>query len=96
MSGDSLGHAEESETAPEHRDRGPDEAQLPVADAAAGDPRVDAALRRAAELANTPPSEHVAIYEDVHSTLQEVLADAAGSGAGRFRGPSSTAGDPER
>ena len=43
-----------------------------------GDPRVDAAMQRAAELAGTSPTEHVEIYEDVHRSLQEVLADASG------------------
>ena len=47
--------------------------QVPV------DARVEAALRRAADLATTPPAEHVEIYEDVHRTLQEVLTEA-GSG----------------
>ena len=45
---------------------------------ASGDPRVDAAMQRAAELAGTSPTEHVEIYEDVHRSLQEVLADASG------------------
>ena len=48
--------------------------------AESADPRVDAALRRSADLAATPPVDHVEIYEDVHRTLQEVLADAADSG----------------
>ena len=56
----------------------PTEGTEPVADSA--DPRVDAALRRSADLAATPPADHVEIYEDVHRTLQEVLADAADSG----------------
>lgn len=43
-----------------------------------GDRRVDAALRRADELAETGPEEHVPIYEDVHNTLQQVLAEAGG------------------
>jgi hypothetical protein len=56
----------------------PDEEPVETAEAAPGDPRVDAALRRAGELAATSPGEHVEIYEDVHRSLQEVLADAAG------------------
>ena len=43
-----------------------------------GDPRVDAALGRLDELDGSPPPEHVAVYEDVHRTLQEVLAEASG------------------
>ena len=35
-------------------------------------------MQRAAELAGTSPTEHVEIYEDVHRSLQEVLADASG------------------
>ena len=56
----------------------PDEGLVETAGAAPGDPRVDAALRRAGELAATSPAEHVEIYEDVHRSLQEVLADASG------------------
>jgi len=70
---------------PDVQPSGPDEEQVvphdePVetAEAAPGDPRVDAALRRAGELVATSPAEHVEIYEDVHRSLQEVLADASG------------------
>jgi hypothetical protein len=56
----------------------PDAEPLEASEAMAGDPRVDAALRRAAELAATSPTEHVEIYEDIHRSLQEVLADASG------------------
>jgi len=98
MSGDARERSGEQDEGddPAGRDEGPDEVQLPPDDAAAGDPRVDAALRRAAELTNLPPAEHVAVYEDVHRTLQEVLADAAGSGAGQFRFGLYTEGDTER
>lgn len=44
------------------------------------DPRVAAALSRADELASTSPEEHVAIYEEVHETLQQVLAEAGAEG----------------
>ncbi len=43
-----------------------------------GDPRVVAALERLDALADRPPPEHVEVYEDVHSTLQDVLAEATG------------------
>ena len=56
----------------------PDEQPVETSEPAPGDPRVDAALRRAGELATTSPTEHVEIYEDVHRSLQEVLADASG------------------
>lgn len=42
------------------------------------DPRVQAALQRAEDLADASPEEHVVIYEEVHDTLQQVLADAGG------------------
>ena len=64
--------------------------QVPV------DPRVEAALRRAADLAAAPPSEHVLIYEDVHRTLQEVLADAAGTADASPGGASPGGGDAAR
>ncbi len=74
----------------------------PVEDAAtapeSADPRVGAALQRAADLAETSPAEHVDIYEDVHRSLQEVLADASGQ-AGPVSEPpghSSHAGDTAR
>ena len=64
-----------------------------------GDPRVDAALRRAAELTATSPTEHVEIYEDVHRRLQEVLADASGqppAAATEQPGEPAEAGDAVR
>lgn len=64
---------------PHQVDEEPVEASEPVpSEPGPGDPRVDAALRRVAELATTSPTEHVEIYEDVHRSLQEVLADASG------------------
>jgi hypothetical protein len=44
-----------------------------------GDERVDAAVQRLGEVAQHPPAEHVAIYEDVHRRLQDTLADLDGS-----------------
>ncbi len=61
-----------------------------------GDPRVDAALRRSAELAATSPTEHVEIYEDVHRRLQEVLADASGQPAAVTESPAPATGDAVR
>jgi hypothetical protein len=51
--------------------------QLDAEPAGPTDPRVEAAVARHAELAETSPHDHVEIYEDVHRTLQEVLADAS-------------------
>jgi hypothetical protein len=44
-----------------------------------GDERVDAAIARLGETAQSPPAEHPAIYEDVHRRLQDTLADLDGS-----------------
>jgi hypothetical protein len=41
-----------------------------------GDPRVDAAVARLAELGGRPVPEHVEVFEDVHQRLQELLASA--------------------
>jgi hypothetical protein len=43
---------------------------------APGDPRVAAAVRRLEELGDSPPEEHVEVYEQVHQVLQETLGDA--------------------
>jgi hypothetical protein len=82
----------------------PDELPVETSEQAPGDPRVDAALRRAGELADTSPTEHVEIYEDVHRSLQEVLADASGQreapapepAADESTGGSAEAGDAAR
>ena len=68
-----------------------DREPLAIVDPASGDPRVDTAMRRAAELAGTSPTEHVEIYEDVHRSLQEVLADASGQPPAATERP----GEPE-
>ena len=41
------------------------------------DPRVRDAVRRLDELSDLPPAEHVEVYEAVHSSLQELLAEAS-------------------
>jgi hypothetical protein len=41
-----------------------------------GDPRVDAALERFGELGGTPVARHVALFEDVHQRLQDLLVSA--------------------
>jgi hypothetical protein len=40
------------------------------------DPRVRDAVRRLDVLSDLPPAEHVEVYEAVHSSLQESLAEA--------------------
>ena len=42
-----------------------------------GDPRVDAAVRRLADLSERPVAEHVEVFEDVHAQLRAALEDAA-------------------
>jgi hypothetical protein len=49
----------------------------PDAAASVVDPRVRDAVRRLDELSDLPPAEHVEIYESVHSSLQESLAEAS-------------------
>jgi hypothetical protein len=41
------------------------------------DPRIAAAVARLDGLTDTPPVEHIEVYEDVHRVLQDALADAA-------------------
>jgi hypothetical protein len=63
------------ESAPDDR---PDDLPVPEVTASDGaDPRVAAAVARLDELGDTPPAEHVEVYEDVHRVLQDALADAA-------------------
>ena len=53
------------------------EAAAPAQEALVADPRVRDAVRRLNELADLPPAEHVEVYEAVHSSLQESLAEAS-------------------
>jgi hypothetical protein len=55
----------------------PDEADEPDEAAPAADPRVRDAVRRLDDLSELPPAEHVEVYEAVHSSLQESLAEAS-------------------
>ena len=45
---------------------------------APADPRVARAVGRLDELEDLPPVEHVEVYESVHRSLQESLAEASG------------------
>ena len=47
-----------------------------------GDPRVDAALERLAELEGAPVAEHVEVYGDIHARLTGALADLGDDGPG--------------
>jgi len=49
---------------------------VPSDPSAPGDLRVAAAVRRLEELGDSPPEEHVEVYEQVHRVLQETLGDA--------------------
>jgi hypothetical protein len=64
------------------------------ATASTGEPRVDAAVLRLAELDDLPLSEHPAVYERVHEELVEVLGELhAGQGqAGQRRAGQSQPG----
>lgn len=53
--------------------------QPPVEIELTGDPRVDAALARLAELDELPTVAHVEVYDAVHRGLQDALADLDGS-----------------
>jgi hypothetical protein len=54
-------------------DRAPDRGE------STGDPRVDAAVARLAELDERPTAEHVEVYDDVHRRLQDALSRLDGS-----------------
>lgn len=49
--------------------------EVPVAPPPTGDPRVDDALSRLAELDGLPLTEQVEVFTDVHRRLAAVLAD---------------------
>jgi hypothetical protein len=49
-----------------------------VADAPlTGDARVDAAIEGLSRLAGTPPAEHVAVLEEAHGRLRDILGELA-------------------
>jgi hypothetical protein len=64
-------HPEYDEAGP-----GPDDTAAPDVEEVR-DPRIAAAVARLDGLTDTPPVEHVEVYEDVHRVLQDALADAA-------------------
>ncbi|MDR0343594.1 MAG: hypothetical protein LBI49_10905 [Nocardiopsaceae bacterium] len=74
---------------------------VPAAQRATGDPRVDGALSRLDDLAGLPVAEHPAVFEQVHQRLAEALGDldAAGPGEapddpGESPGPGNAPDDP--
>ncbi len=42
-----------------------------------GDARVDAAIAGLSRLAGTPPQDHVAVLEEVHGRLRDILGELA-------------------
>lgn len=69
---------------------------VPEAAGTTGEPQVDEALRKLADLAELPLNEHPAVFEQIHGALTGALgtldpASAAGPGSGS--GGSGT-GDP--
>lgn len=46
-----------------------------------GDPRVDEALERLRELDDVATAEHAPVYEEIHRTLQDALAEATAGAA---------------
>ena len=69
--------------------RTPEAVEIPQAEAGAvvpepeptGHPGVDAALDRLRELAERPTSAHPELYDEVHRSLQDVLAQIGQSSA---------------
>ncbi len=72
---ESLGRADESPEPAATTDDVP--AAEPDDAASVADPRVRDAVRRLDELSDLPPADHVEVYEAVHSSLQESLAEAS-------------------
>lgn len=54
--------------------------EVPAAQRATGDPRVDEALSRLDDLTGLPVAEHPAVFEQVHQRLAEALGDLEPSG----------------
>jgi propanediol dehydratase small subunit len=46
------------------------------ADDGAGNPRIAEAVARLRELGDSPPEQHIEVYEELHQVLQETLSDA--------------------
>ena len=68
---------------------------VPEAAGTTGDPQVDEALRKLADLAELPLNEHPAVFEQIHGALTGALgtldpASAAGPGSDSDSGGSGT------
>ena len=70
---------------------------VPEAPGTTGDPQVDEALRKLADLAELPLNEHPAVFEQIHGaltgalgTLASASASAPGPGPGSGSGGSGT------
>ena len=59
-----------------------------------GDPRVDTAVRRLDDVDQRSSADAVEVYEDVHRTLADVLAEAASDGDPGHPGPGPSTGTP--
>jgi hypothetical protein len=55
----------------------PRPAAEPAFRAPTGDDRVDAAVAGLSRLAGAPPDEHVAVLEEVHGRLRDILGEAS-------------------
>jgi hypothetical protein len=55
----------------------PRPAAEPAFTAPTGDDRVDAAVAGLSRLAGAPPDEHVAVLEEVHGRLRDILGEAS-------------------
>ncbi len=70
------------------------ETQLPAAELPpTGDERVDAAVARLSHLPGTPADEHVAVLEEVHGRLRDILGEL-NEGADRPVEPGMAPGRP--
>jgi hypothetical protein len=61
--------------APVTADSQPPAAPVPGIPAPTGDDRVDAAMAELSRLPGTPPAEHVAVLEEVHGRLRDILGE---------------------
>jgi hypothetical protein len=60
-----------------------------------GNPRIGQAVARLQRLGDSPPEEHIEVYEELHQVLHETLSDAQqppSDGTGHGAGSGSTGG----
>ena len=71
-------HAERAVASDPVTDPAPVDAERTLADVPpTGDARVDAAIAGLSRLAGTPPQEHVAVLEEAHGRLRDILGELA-------------------